>query len=82
MGGQLGYAPVLGKTFYIGPEFNFSFFSPGSTLMALLSAWYEMRVFAAPRLALSIGAAAGPAFNSATVAGGASISPAAFLDAD
>jgi len=62
MGAQFGYAPSTGTSFYLGPEVDFSLFSPGSMLQVMAAAWYEVRVYGAPRLSLSLGGAIGPAF--------------------
>jgi hypothetical protein len=61
---QFGFAASRTRPWYVGPEVNFSLFSPGSILAVMASAWYEMRVYGAPRLSIALGAAAGPAFTS------------------
>lgn len=58
-GGQFGLAPLKRSLLYVGPEVNFSFFSPGSLLQILASAWYEVRIYGAPRLSLTLGVSAG-----------------------
>ena len=60
---QFGYAPFNGVPFYVGPEIEFSAFSPGYLVSGLASAWYELRLTGAPRLALVGGVAAGVAFH-------------------
>jgi hypothetical protein len=64
MGAQFGLAPFLQTPFYVGPEVNFSFFSPGSFLGLLVGAWHEMRIYGAPRLGLSIGGYVGAVLTS------------------
>src|SRR5580704_13906014 len=56
LGAQLGYAPFSGHSIYLGPEVNYSFFSPGGLLSALGGAWYELRVYGSPRLSVAMGA--------------------------
>lgn len=79
LGAQFGHVIDHATPFYVGPEVNFSLFSPGNVIEALASAWYEMRVYGSPRLSLHVGAALGGAFTSglANVSG---VTYAAFLE--
>jgi hypothetical protein len=61
-GMQFGFAPITSTPFYLGPEFNFSLFSPGSLLSLLAGGWYDWRVHGASKLTLSVGVVAGPGF--------------------
>lgn len=63
IGYQFGYAPFSEKPFYVGPEINFSLFSPGSILGTLGSAWYEWRLTRDQKLSLVAGVVAGAGFS-------------------
>lgn len=64
IGGQLGFAVWDGVPFYVGPDVGFSLFSPGNTISTAVSAWYELRIYGAPRLSMSLGAGIGPVITS------------------
>lgn len=66
IGGQLGFAVWDGVPFYVGPDVGFSLFSPGNTISTAASAWYELRIYGAPRLSMSLGAGIGPVITSST----------------
>ncbi len=66
IGGQLGFAVWNGVPFYVGPDVGFSLFSPGSTIGTAASAWYELRIYGAPRLSMTMGAGIGPVITSNT----------------
>lgn len=63
---QFGYALWEGVPFYLGPEVGFSLFSPGSILSTAAAVWYELRIYGAPRLSMSLGLGVGPVFPSST----------------
>jgi len=79
IGAQFGHAMWEGVPFYIGPDIGFSLFSPGSLITASFSAWYELRIYGAPRLSMSLGAGLGPAIASSTPQFG-SVTYQAFLE--
>ena len=54
-GGRFALAPIRRTVFYVGPEVNYSLFSPGSLLQVLGSGYYEVHIYVAPRLRLSFG---------------------------
>lgn len=54
-GAQLGFALGEREPWYLGPEVNFSLYSPGSILQTLLGAWYQLRVYRSPRLSVATG---------------------------
>lgn len=58
---QFGFNLFPAHRLYLGPELNFSLYSPGSVLGTLVDVWYEFYV--QTRLSLSGGVAAGPAFS-------------------
>jgi hypothetical protein len=62
-GMQLGYAPKTAVPLYLGAEFNFSLFSPGSLFSVLIGGWHEFKIRGAPKLSLSLGAVIGPGFT-------------------
>lgn len=66
IGGQLGFAVWDGVPFYVGPDVGFSLFSPANTISTAASTWYELRIYGAPRLSMSIGAGLGPVIASST----------------
>ncbi len=63
-GMQFGYAPFTSVPFYIGPEFTFVLYSPGSIFSLAAGGWYDFRVYGSPHLTLSVGAIAGTGFTS------------------
>lgn len=63
-GMQFGYAPFTTTPFYIGPEFTFVLYSPGSIFSLAAGGWYDFRVYGSPHLTLSVGAIAGAGFTS------------------
>ena len=62
-GMQFGYAPWTSTPLYVGPEFNFSLFSPGSLFSLLFGGWYGWKLQGAPKLTVSLGGVVGPGFN-------------------
>lgn len=64
VGGQFGIPVWRGHPLYIGPSLDFSLFNPGYQVNALAGAWYELRVYGAPRLSLQLGMTAGVAIFS------------------
>lgn len=66
VGGQFGFAVWEGVPFYVGPDLGFSLFSPGSIIDTSVSAWYELRIYGAPRLSMSLGAGLGPGITFST----------------
>lgn len=79
-GMQFGYALSPSSPLYVGPEFNFSLFSPGSIFSVMAGGWYEMRVHGAQKMRFSLGLVLGPGFNSA-VSGVPATALVGFLDA-
>lgn len=64
--GQFGYSPWEGRPFYVGPSVGFTLFSPGSIITTDATAWYELRIYGAPRLSLTLGIGLGAAITSST----------------
>ncbi len=77
---QFGLAIDHTKPWYVGPELNFSLFSPGNVLAILAGTWYEMRVFGSPRMSIALGGVVGPGFASQIANTGGTVL-VAFLDA-
>lgn len=62
-GMQFGYAPLTQLPFYLGPEFTFVLYSPGSLFSVAGGGWYDFKIYNSPRLVLSIGAVFGSGFT-------------------
>jgi hypothetical protein len=77
--GQLMFATNHRRNYYVGPDFTYTLFSPGTSLTTALGGWYDLKIYGAPRLACLFGLVAGPVFN-AGVAGYSNTTLAVFLD--
>ncbi|MCB0404541.1 MAG: hypothetical protein KDD51_07120 [Bdellovibrionales bacterium] len=63
-GAQLGFALGERQPWYLGPEINFSLYSPGSLIQPMLGLWYQLRIYRSPRLSVATGVLLGAAIPS------------------
>ncbi|MEZ4750733.1 MAG: hypothetical protein R3B54_08945 [Bdellovibrionota bacterium] len=63
-GAQLGFALGEREPWYLGPEINFSLYSPGSLIQPMLGVWYQLRIYRSPRLSVATGLLLGAAIPS------------------